>query len=98
MSNKKYFEVGWIRLYIYIGVSVVALISGALAMSTHTKSQEKHMSQKEVRAITEMGKDIQYNRLELIRVDGAWKADLKELKNDMNERFDRIENLIRNGH
>ena len=95
MPNNKYFEVGWIKLYMYIGGTVIALVVGGVAMAAHAESKEKHMSQREVKAITEMGKDIQYNRLEITRVDGAWKQSMKEIKKDMKEGFKDMKEFIR---
>ena len=95
MPNNKYFEVGWIKLYMYIGGTVIALVVGGVAMAAHAESKEKHMSQREVKAITEMGKDIQYNRLEITRVDGAWKESMKAIKKDMKEGFKDMKEFSR---
>ena len=98
MKNGKYFEPGWVRVYITLATFVIFGLFWVFKLDAHTTDEKvAHMTVESRDEVKSMKSEIGYQKLEIQRVDKAWKESMKEIKKDMNRGFDRIENLIRNG-
>lgn len=56
-----------------------------------------HLTENKKAEFIEMKGAIDYNTLDIRRVETDYQTDLKELKIDMNRGFDEVKQLIRNG-
>lgn len=95
MASKKYMEPAWLRVYFTVGAFLIGLVLFYSNTQAHAADKVMHTSEKENAEFVSMVSDIEYNKIEIRRVDEAWKDEMKEIKDDMNRGFDEIKQLIK---
>ena len=97
MANSKYLEPGWIRVYVTLITVLFISAFWVYELNTHTDDKKvQHMTVESRDEVKSMKQELGYQKLEIRRVDEAWKESFKEIKSDIKDEFSEIKDIIRN--